>query len=295
MGRIAGDSNEYQFRLCRMVEGVLPQATSYGFSMPSVSTFIGEVLAKPPSAMAWWGYRIGLKASVEAFNDDAAAFVDATEGVDPEDPGALLEALLKERGVNPNMKLEEAGDRGTDAHSILEIRAEGKRDEAVELATQEMIERGTQYGASAIAWFDEQVQPYIDSGEITEVVAERPVWSLRNWFCGTFDLGIKWGPHDEVVNEGWEILDAKTHKPASGFTKPGKGAGYIADATQCRAYRMAHEEMGLGRTIGQRTVVLRDRPYRGVTYLEDTREVPEEFVTLLRRAYDMRREFEKGD
>jgi hypothetical protein len=281
MGRIAGNSLGYRFALIRETT-VGDVITEHGFELPSVTTFIGEMLAKPPSAMAWWGYRVGLKAIAEAPD----VIVDANTQEE-------LEAALKERGVSPNLSRDAAGSRGSAAHEVLEHLAEGDREKADNLVIAEAFDFGTGYGKAAVAFWDEAVQPFIDSGEILQVRSEVPVWSLKNRYCGTLDLAIQWADTDHIdVPDavGWEILDAKTHKPAKGFTLDGKGAGFISDAVQCRAYRMAWEEMGLGRTFGQRTIVLRETG----KWLEDKREVSEEFVTFLRRLYDQRLSFEGG-
>jgi hypothetical protein len=279
MGRIAGNSLGYRFALIRETT-VGDVITEHGFELPSVTTFIGEMLAKPPSAMAWWGYRVGLKAIAESPD----VIVDANTQEE-------LEAALKERGVSPNMSRDAAGARGSAAHEVLEFLAAGVRGNALDASAEEMGTQGTQYGYAAIAFWDEAVQPFINSGEILQVRSEVPVWSLKNRYCGTLDLAIEWAEVEHVPgNGGWEILDAKTHKPAKGFTLDGKGAGFISDAVQCRAYRMAWEEMGLGRTFGQRTIVLRETG----KWLEDRREVSEEFVTFLRRLYDQRVSFEEG-
>lgn len=301
MGRIAGDDPEYTFRLCRM-KGGLATATKHGFTMPSVSTFIGEVMGKPAGAMSWWGFRIGLKGVASLLEDDPTAAID---NADPE----ALEALLKERGVNPNMKLDEAGDRGSAAHFILELLAAGvpsnvpASEEAAEVTFRMVAEAyaedeertfGTRYGWAVIEWWTAQVQPYFKSGVITEVLSEVPVWSVSRWYAGTFDLALKW-IDDNPQTPIWEVLDLKTHKPASGFTKEGFGPGYISDITQIRAYRMAFEEMGFGKTHCQRIVIARDRAVRGQSWLEDTREVSERFVELIREAYAHKTEFEKGE
>lgn len=282
MARIAGDDPGYTFRLCRK-NGWKVAPTKHGFVLPSVSTIIGEVLAKPPSAMAWWGFRIFRDGMVDALADG-----ESFDGLDAES----AEELLKVRGVHPNASLEEAGDRGTDAHAVLELLANGKDRSEVLKAAQEADEAAkAEYGQAAIAFWDENVQPNIDAGHIDGVYSELPVFSLRHRYAGTFDLGLHWvGEHG-----GWEILDAKTHKPASGFTKPGKGAGYVSDATQNRAYRTAFEEMGLGHTIAQRTVVLRDKAYKGVRWLGDSREVSEAFWLDIRALYDERVSFEAGE
>lgn len=284
MSRIAGDSGEYEFRLMRNTSmGLVP--TDKGFGLVSVTTFLKETLPIPPSAMSYHGLRIGLKGVVAALAEDPQVILDAET---PE----LLEAALKERGVSPNMSLESAGSRGTAAHNVLELMASGERQLAEEGAAVELDQQGTQYGHAAIKFWDEMVQPFIDSGEILQVLSEVPVWSLKHGYCGTLDLAIEWAEVDAGVQlpRGWEVLDAKTHKPARGFTLDGKGAGYISDAVQCRAYRMAFEEMGMGSTIGNRTIVLRENG----KYLTDQREVSPEFVLYLRKLYDQRMQFEKG-
>jgi hypothetical protein len=288
-GRIAGDAPGYTFRLCRVQgDGALVVPTRYGFEMPSVSTFIGEVMGKPAGAMSWWGFRIGLKGVAELLERDVTALIDA--GSDPE----ALEAVLKDAGINPNMKLKEAGDRGDAAHTVLEKLAVGDNAAAASLAAQETLEHDTGYGWAVIEWWAEQIAPHLESGAIVEVLSEVPVWSIKHWYAGTFDLGILWSPEGEheSIRDGWEILDLKTHRPASGFTKPGSGPAYISDVTQIRAYRMAFEELG-GVTIGQRVIVARDKAYRGVRYLQDDREVPARFVELIREAYEYKTTFEK--
>jgi hypothetical protein len=273
----------------------------------SVSTFIGDVLGKPAGAMSWWGHRIGLAGVVAAVADG-----ESLGGLDAE----TLEELLKARGVSPNMKRDEAGDRGTNAHQIGEWLAahenEGMPVEdpgmeptfrlvAEAYAEDEERTAGTRYGFAVLKWWDERIQPYIADGSIRAVRAEVPIWYLRHGlhlgWAGQFDLALEWtseGEHDGVV-DGWEVIDWKTHQPAAGFTKPGKGAGYVSEAAQIRAYRMGLEDMGWGRTIGQRTVVLRDKAYRGECYLEDFREVDEAFVINLRDAYEHKALFEKGE
>jgi hypothetical protein len=272
--RLAGNSTTYTFALLDKVTG---EPTDKGFDLVSVTTVIKEVLGIPAGAMSYSGFRVGLRGII-AYPE---AIVDATTMEE-------LEAALKERGVSPNMSRDAAGARGSKAHEVLELLAAGERKKALIEAGAEMP---TNYGGAAVHFWDEAVQPFIDSGEILQVRSEVPVWSLKNRYCGTLDLAILWKEVDHVPGHGgWEILDAKTHKPAKGFTLDGKGAGFISDAVQCRAYRMAWEEMGLGPTIGQRTIVLRETG----KWLEDKREVSEEFVTFLRRLYDQRLSFEEG-
>jgi hypothetical protein len=278
VGRIAGNSDGYQFRMTRATDdGVV--LTEHGFDLVSVTTFIKQVLAVPPSAMAWTGFKLGLEGLSSALAEDPEGLIEATT---PQE----LQDYFKERGVSPNLALSSAGARGTSAHQILEEMAAGNRKHAEVLAGLETGSFGTHYGLAAVSWWDEKVQPEIDKGAIVQVLSEVPVWyageGLNLGWCGTLDLAIEW-------QEGWEILDAKTHKPAKGFTLPGKGPGYDSDAAQIRAYRMAWEEMGLGLTLGQRTIVLRENG----KYLEDDREVSPDFVRYLRRLYRDRNEFDQ--
>ena len=306
MGRVAGDAPGYTLAVCRAVEvagsgksakdileggkqksyKLYPTETT--FQLPSATTILGEVLAKPPSAMAWWGFRDGLKGLAEA-----AAAGEPIDLLDAEG----LEELLKARGVSPNMTRDAAGTRGSNAHEVLEILARGDFSEAEKWAREEEAEEGTGYCRSAIVFWESEVVPHLDSGAIDEVRSEVVVVSFRHFYSGTLDLALHWSEvaveMGLVAEPGWTIEDAKTHKPAQGFTK--RGAGYVSDAAQCRAYRTAWEENGHGKTIGQRTIVLRDREYKGVRYLCDSREVSEEFWLGIRALYEPRLAYEKGD
>lgn len=300
MPRVAGDDTHYTFALCRVAEGgsltpaeilagkapttLVPTDTM--FRLPSATTIIGEVLAKPPSAMAWWGFRDGLRGVA-----DAGAAGEPIGQLDAEG----LEELLKARGVNPNMTRDAAGSRGTNAHEVLELLADGRYGDAETAAREETKAEGTEYCRAAIVWWEEQVMPHLETGAIDKVLSEEKLFSLDHRYAGTADIAIHWtGEYDEDhLFPGWEIGDAKTHKPAAGFTK--KGAAYISDAVQLRAYRVAFEEMTGEKTIGNRTMVLRDKAYRKVRYLEDFREVPTEFWLQIRALYEPRVAWEKGE
>lgn len=290
--RIAGDDRSYTFRMVRMAEG-LARPTKIGFELISVSTFLGDVLAKPPSAMAWWGFRVGLEAIRDASAEDPE-LLKAIAEMDQED----LELFLKDRGANPNMKRDAAGERGTAAHAVLELLVGDERQKAEAEAARETEEAGTEYGRAVIEWWSEQIVPHLDSGAVVQVLSEVPVFSLEHRYAGTLDLAIEWSSEGDMhdnVTDGWEIADLKTHKPASGHTKEGKGPAFIHDVAQNRAYRIAWEEMGNGPTIGNRVIVARDRAYRGQRYLEDFREVDSDFVIHLRQAYDYVAAFERGE
>jgi hypothetical protein len=302
MGRIAGDSPYYQFRLCRVVdvpesemtaEEILAggkkriEPTQFGFGLPSPTSIIGDVLGKP---LAYWGFRVGLRGVVDLAAKDGELLLACD---DPE----VLEAVLKDEGVSPNASRDAAGDRGNVAHDCLEALGRGNREKAEALAVDELETAGTEYCFSVLDWWDEQIQPYIDDGSIRTVMAEVPVWSHEELWCGTFDLAIEWtseGDHEGVV-DGWEVIDLKTHKPAAGFTTPGKGPGYFSDVLQIRTYRKGFEECGLGQTIGQRVLVARDRKYRGKNWAEDFRTTDYEAFKAIRLLWDFQQAFEKGD
>ena len=299
--RIAGDSHQYSFRLCRIIGG-LAVATPYGFDYPSVTTIIGDVIGKPAGAMSWWGFRIALQGISNALKHHDPTEILATHDAEE------LEAYLKQLGVNPNMSLEEAGGRGNSAHFVLEMLAgtfgEENREDiyiperptfrevAEAYAMDEALWRGTDYGNAVISWWDTEIQPHVDSGAIVNVLSEVPVWSHVYEFCGSFDLAIEWALEAGSLGLlGWEVIDLKTHRPARGFTKPGHGPAYISDVLQIRTYRQGFEECGLGQTIGQRAVIAREDG----KYLEDSREVPFDLFVAVRRAYEMKQAFERGD
>ena len=286
----AEDRSFYSYKLVRPAEDGYEIADD-GFDLVRTSHFIKEVLAVPPQAMSYSGFRIGMTGVYQALVEDPNSVLEA-------DSAEALEAALKERGVTPQTALRAAGARGTAAHLVLELLADGERQDAEVEYTREKMDWGTHYGEAVITFWDECVQPYIDNGEIEEVLSEHRVTYLAQGrqmgWVGTFDLGLRWAqgywPDGTMRPAGWEILDLKTHKPARGFTKEGQGAGYVSDAAQIRAYRMGFEDDGNPRPIGQRTIVARENG----KYLEDSREVSEEFVLRLRAAYNDRMQFEKG-
>lgn len=289
MPRLAGNDPGYRWELSpETLEWVLidkntGEATQWRFdqspvlSLDSVTTILKETLGKPAGAMSWWGYRVALNGVADSLQADPDAIIDAADA-------SALEGLLKERGISPNMSLDSASSRGTNAHTVLEVLADGNPQYAEELAAEEVDTAGTQYGYGVIAWWDTMIAPHIANGEILEVVSERPVWSLRLGYAGTLDLAIHWRDWD------WEVTDLKTHKPAAGFTKPGQGCAYISDVIQIGAYRRAWEELGLGKTTRQRVVIARENG----KWLEDAREVEPGIFDHLLQVYRMKQTFERG-
>jgi hypothetical protein len=243
MPRIAGDSPGYTFRLCRNYDGRV-EPTEHGFELRSVTTIINHVIAKPFAAGAWFGFRMGLEGVAQTDMDE----------VDLDDPAAI-EAALKKNGIDPNQTLKKDADRGRTAHDVLEHLAKGNKDFATALMRKEQKEKGTAYGEAVWDWWHAKMAYHP-----TILRSEFPVWNLRQGYAGTVDL----------FADG-EVVDLKTHKPASGFTKPDAGPAYLSDLLQVRAYRSAMEEMGEEPT-GNRIVVARPNG----KYVEDEREVSAE-------------------
>lgn len=222
--------------MVRMVGGVKPVVTPWGFKLRSSTSIIKNALAIPPSAMAYHGFREALKGIVEVLNGPAAGRLADLYEAQEHTPEAL-EELLKSMGITPNTSRDAAGDRGTKAHDVVELLAlewnrgqvvdendvHGRattRDWAEALAEDELRTEGTRYGYAGIEWWDTEIQPWIDSGEILDVVSERPVWDYpcadcgKEGYAGTLDLGILWGTAgilpggvDGIRPIGWEIID----------------------------------------------------------------------------------------
>lgn len=243
MPRLAGDKKSYTFRMMRNGPGGALTASPYGFELDSVTSIIGEVIPKPFAAGTWYGFRMGL----EGIAENPSAFSPGL-GADK------LEENLKKVDWDPNKRLDKSRDRGYVAHDVLELFAHGEDEIALGVCLVEEELYGTRYGAAVAAWWA--------LNGATGLHSEVPVFSLANRYAGTVDL----------IKPGKEVIDLKTHKPAVGFTKVGKGPAYLSDLIQVRAYRMAWEEMGNAPLQGNRIVVVRSNG----KFLEDTREVSEE-------------------
>jgi hypothetical protein len=287
---LANDLSFYRFFMGRQNpdHGHKWEITDHYFDLPRVSTIKSDTLGIPPGAMAWHGFRIGIAGLSGLLSSAAAA--DLLD----KDPVAL-EELLRESGCDPNQALASTADRGTRAHDTLEHLSAGDREWAEKEAEREEKEEGTLYSRAVIACWDEEYAPHIESGAIDKVLSEVPVWSLKLGYAGRFDLAVHWADTDSGP-AGWSIDDLKTHKPANGFTKPGRGPAHLSDVVQLRMYRIAFEEMGLGNTIGNSTLIARGEGARTAgKYLTDDREVSEEFVQLLVEMREHKLAFEGSD
>lgn len=150
--------------------------------LPSVTTIIHGVLGRPMTPMAYWGFKLGVKAVVEALGDEALASADE------------IYAAAKEGAYAPNLVRDDAGRRGQQAHDTFEKLLLGKKpriesnyDEAVVAAVE----------ADDYGFFKSKKKLWI----------ERPVVSLREGFAGRPDLVIF-----DKSDKNW-ILDLKTHEP----------------------------------------------------------------------------------
>jgi len=289
MGRIAGSNPGYRFHMMRSTEDGFEE-TEYGFDLPSVTTILKETCGPPPSAMSYYGMRIGLGGMADLLSDPEAT-VEAVSNASPE----YLEEMLKQRGVTPRTALSKAGDRGNAAHYVLECLAEGRREEAVSRSDDETKYEETKYGEAVIAWWDSH-----DGFKDHDIVSERPVWSLAKGYCGTLDLAVRRPVTDRIdklFGSDWEIWDLKTHKPASGFTKPGFGPAYISDLIEIDAYADAWNEMDLGWFAKENSyasakgiVIARETG----KFLEDTRYVEDGLFDHLINVYQAKKHFEEG-
>jgi hypothetical protein len=244
MPRLAGDTPGYKFAL---IDKATNKPTSHEFELRSVTSIIENVVAKPFGAGMWTGWRNALEDVAKEWNEapgDTTGFSSA-DG---------LEERLKSKNLDPNKRLKGQADRGQTAHDVLEYLAKGRPDLGTMVADKEAETQGTLYGQAVLDWWRDTG---MDSS--TRVQSELPVWSLSHSYAGTLDL----------LSDGC-VTDLKTHKPAAGFTK--RGAAYLSDIIQVRAYRTALSEMGQS-TTSNCILIARENG----KYLEDTREVPEEF------------------
>jgi len=282
MARAAGSSHAYTFKLKGTRKG-----DEYTLDFPSVTHVLKSVADSLGfGAMAWWGYKIGIRALNPELDDD--------------DIGELYEAA-KQTDWTPNKVRDEAGERGTGTHDLLEAIA---RDEVIASREGDLfivsgptetladllglegkekkgfLKAGTEafepvgYQEAGVRWWLDQTDQEIS-------FAERPVWSVRHGFGGTLDLAR------EVDNISFEIVDYKTHKPAPGARKDGtyrdgEGPAYIDDLLQLAGYRQCVEELGFGRVTGTRVVLLGPDGF----YYEDTRTVPAQAFLNMKAVHD---------
>lgn len=234
MARAAGNDSHYTFVLKNVVTGKYDNSCT--IRLPSVTTIIGEVLAKP--MLVGWAYRFTRDAVAGTLNVLTEAGVPPEEILDTFMDGDALELYLKENQLRPEDFKAEAADRGTVAHNLLERLATAyvEADEvAAERIAQRIIENPESSGwnrAVAGWWLDR-------SPRVVE--SETKLMSLAHQYIGTVDL--IWTDWDGNLT----LTDLKSRK--AGATP------YDSDHIQCGAYVEAYEETS-GRVVDRTTVLV---------------------------------------
>lgn len=265
MGRAAGDSPHYRFALVGGVGHIdLPSVTHIGHVLKDVLGF---------QAMAYWGFKLGV-----ASQHPKVSVVPG--GIDP------LYEKAKKTDWSPIKQRDAAGERGTGSHDL----SDAINRKLVRLDEDEDGIRATgkfSLNKQEVEWTEELLSGYlytaaryaIDTEDAWECVfSEQTVWSLDHRFAGTLDLSRRsttWLPTDQ----GIEIVDYKTHKPAS---SENDGPSYIDDRVQLSAYALAVEEMGLGVVRGTRVVLFGPDG----NYEEDTRRVDPKVFLAMKEIHD---------
>ena len=233
MARLAADSPGYRFALIDKNTG---KPTAQGFDLDSVTTIIKAVTSGAFGAAAYYGYRLGIAASMDAEAHDAESVMAEYE-------------RLKKHPYAPNRVRDKAGTRGTEAHDLLEALAKGETD--AEYVRAEHLDELDGYQRAVLSWWEKEGTKHVwDS--------EQVVWSLYHRYCGTFDL--------LDVCCGNVICDLKTSKPAT-IKRPGRTEHFL----QGDAYRLARTEM-TGEKHSERLRVYVAMPDGRM--LTDDREVP---------------------
>jgi hypothetical protein len=279
MARAAGSSHAYSFRLMGTRRDEV-----YEIDFPSVTHIAKSVKdAFGFGGMAWWGYKIGIRAAHPKLSD---AKLDE-----------LYEAL-KETPWTPNKVRDDAGERGTGSHDLAEQLALGAvtvDDDGDIVGPPEVLAKIA--GMTVKEWGNAdalQVERHmlaardwwLANQDSRGLLVERPVWSVRYGYCGTMDLAREIGVNS--VGTQLEVIDYKSHKPSeAGLHKDGSyteglGPAYIDDMIQESAYGNAVEELGLGTVMSYRTVLFgADGKYR-----EDTRSAPFALFLHLKAIHD---------
>lgn len=245
--RLAGDSDTYTFRICSQngfdAAGPILVPSEHGFELPSVTAILSDVMGKPAGAMSHWGYNLGIEGmlALAQVEENIAAL-----GVEE------AKTRLKDARYSPNQVRDSAGERGNNAHKVLELLCEGRHlDPNASVGTVWHGLTLDGYCMGVLNWWVAQSEGW------RVVASEVPVWSLRYGFCGSLDLAREDG-------EGIEIVDLKTHKP-----KTQALPAYVADLFQLTAYRIGWEETRGQRVDRQRVLVVDEKG----RYFEDTRTI----------------------
>lgn len=227
MGRAAGDGSHYTWVLRDLSTGKYDQSCT--IALPSVTTIIGKILAKP--ALIGWTYRETRDAIsgtvstlLEAESEHPTIRDDLLDLLsDPE----MLEEYLKENGLRPEDQTKTAQARGKAAHATLERLANialSDDDAAADALASRLLEKrtSTPYDRASAAWWVDR-QPSV-------VATEARLMSLTWRYAGSTDL--VWRDNDGNL----VLTDLKSRKAGQ--------PSWESDHIQVAAYAIAWEEMG---------------------------------------------------
>lgn len=235
MGRAAGDGSHYTWVLRDLSTGKYDNSCT--ISLPSVTTIISKVLAKPQ--LVPWTYRETRDAISGLVNLFISTYPnDLDELIDVLADSDMLEAYLKENKLRPEDQTRDAQDRGKKAHSMLERMGElalSDDDSAADALAARILEKDTYTPfdkASAGWWLDRK--PSV-------VASEERLMSLRYQYAGSTDLIWRDSDGALVVSD---LKSRKAHLDA-----------YDSDHIQAAAYAIAFEEM-TGQVVDRETAII---------------------------------------
>lgn len=239
-----------------------------GVPVPSVSTIVNET--EPKEALPWWGMRVGMAHVVGLLNEMGWAEVAAANeyhevltGIpapgrehfydnDPKGrkPKTLVEKMASVKKRSTNHVKEEAGDRGTAIHAVLEALGNGVMPNAMDFPDQQ---RG--WVAGVCSWWLDCEPEFLHQ--------EVMVGSRTHRYAGRFDVEcvFKAGPY---AGERC-LVDLKTSKDV-----------YRSHLVQLTGYEIAYVEMGLGDVFDRKLVLQVSKDGRYQLYESRTR--PQLFV-----------------
>lgn len=229
MGRAAGSSSHYEFVL-RRATGRYDRNTT--IRLPSVTHIIGDVVAKN-QLPDWYANRmLDHISGLASVATDTEALLDTLTDAD------MLKEYLKDNKMLVSDVVNEAADRGTAEHAMLEHLAKcfmEDGEEAAEGIARRALNRNetSNYAKAISAWWLDRYPHVVD--------AERVLYSLRMGCAGTVDLVTR-GPNGEHC-----ITDLKTRKAGAD--------AYRSDEIQVDGYADMYEET-TGVPIQHRTVLL---------------------------------------
>jgi hypothetical protein len=234
MPRAAGTGTNYNFVLFNASSGRYDRDVS--IALPSVTTIIGEVLAKP--FLLPWYYRTTRDYIAGVVSVLAESEATDAEIVDTLSDGDMLEEYLADNRLRPMDTRDDAALVGTEHHEFLEHLAEAfnQDEEAAQRVAQRMLNNDNAQGhARAIAgwWLD--TNPKV-------VESESVLYSLQHKFAGSCDL-IWEDDKGRLV-----LMDLKNRKEGGGV--------YDSDRIQVGGYEVAWNEMHHGQTIDVTSILI---------------------------------------